>query len=111
MVIFLIVIVGGGVQFGPLDTASTNRSIVPAPGNYDDGETDRVMIGRGNRSTRRKPVPVSLCPPQTPHALPGRESGPHGGKPVTNRLIYGTAPVSMVTHVLVQTLYNPELHE
>jgi hypothetical protein len=26
------------------------------------------MIGRGNRSTRRKPAPVLLCPPQTPHA-------------------------------------------
>jgi hypothetical protein len=27
------------------------------------------MIGRGNRSTRRKPAPVLLCPPQTPHAV------------------------------------------
>jgi hypothetical protein len=26
------------------------------------------MIGRGNRSTRRKPAPVPLCPPQTPLA-------------------------------------------
>jgi hypothetical protein len=26
------------------------------------------MIGKGNRSTRRKPAPVTLCPPQTPHA-------------------------------------------
>jgi hypothetical protein len=26
------------------------------------------MIGRGNRSTWRKPAPVPLCPPQTPHA-------------------------------------------
>jgi hypothetical protein len=26
------------------------------------------MIGRGNRSTRRKPAPVPHCPPQTPHA-------------------------------------------
>jgi hypothetical protein len=26
------------------------------------------MIGRGNRSTRRKPAPVLLFPPQTPHA-------------------------------------------
>jgi hypothetical protein len=59
--------VGGGVQFSPLDTAATNRPIVPAPGRYDDGEIGR-MIGRGNRSTRRKPVPMPLCPPQTPHA-------------------------------------------
>jgi hypothetical protein len=26
------------------------------------------LIGRGNRSTRRKPAPVPICPPQTPHA-------------------------------------------
>jgi hypothetical protein len=26
------------------------------------------MIGRENRSTRRKPAPMPLCPPQTPHA-------------------------------------------
>jgi hypothetical protein len=67
--------VGGGVQLGPLGTAATNRSIVPAPGDYDDGETDG-MIGSGNRSTRRKPVPLPLCTPQTPGALPGREPGP-----------------------------------
>jgi hypothetical protein len=36
--IFLIGIVGGGVQFGPLGTAATNRPIVQAPGDYDDGE-------------------------------------------------------------------------
>jgi hypothetical protein len=58
--------VGGGVQLGPLGTAATNRPIVPAPGDYD-GEIGG-MIGRGNRSTRRKPAPVPLCPPQTPHA-------------------------------------------
>jgi hypothetical protein len=27
-----------------------------------------MMIGRGNPNTRRKPAPVPLCPPQTPHA-------------------------------------------
>jgi hypothetical protein len=58
--------VGGGVQLGPLGTAATNRPIVPAPGDYDAGEIG-VMIGRGNRSTWRKPAPVPLCPPQTPH--------------------------------------------
>jgi hypothetical protein len=58
---------GGGVQLGPLGTAATNRPIVPAPGDYDDGEIGG-MIGRGNRSTRRKPAPMPLCPPKTPHA-------------------------------------------
>jgi hypothetical protein len=59
---FFIGTVEGGVQSGPLGTASTNRPIVPAPGDYDDGEFGG-MIGRGNRS-----APVPLCPPQTPHA-------------------------------------------
>jgi hypothetical protein len=58
--------VGGGVQLGPLSTAA---SIVPAPGDYDDdGEIGGMIIDRGNRSARRKPAPVPLCPPQTPQA-------------------------------------------
>jgi hypothetical protein len=58
---------GDGVQLGPLGTAATNRPVVPAPGDYD-GEIGGMMIGKGNRSTRRKPAPVLLCPPQTIHA-------------------------------------------
>jgi hypothetical protein len=60
---------------GPLGTAATNTPIVSAADDYDDGEIGGMMIGRGNRSTRRKPAPVPICPPQTPHALPGREPG------------------------------------
>jgi hypothetical protein len=60
---------GGGVQLGPLDTAATNRPIMPTPGDDDDdGEIGGMMIGGGNRSTRRKPAPVRLCPPRSPHA-------------------------------------------
>jgi hypothetical protein len=45
--IFLIDIVRGGVQLRPLGgTGATNKFIVPAPGNYDDGEIGG-MIGRG----------------------------------------------------------------
>jgi hypothetical protein len=60
--------VGFGVRWGPLGTEATDRPIVPAPVDYDDGEIGGMEIGRGNRSTRRKPAPVPLCPPQTPHA-------------------------------------------
>jgi hypothetical protein len=37
----------------------------------DDDEFGAVggMVGRGSLSTRRKPVPVPLCPPQNPHDL------------------------------------------
>jgi hypothetical protein len=44
---------------------------LPAPVDYDDGEIGG-MIGRGNRSTWRKPAPMPLCPPQTPHAAQTR---------------------------------------
>jgi hypothetical protein len=43
--------------------------IVPAPmiGEGDCGAIGGMMIGRGNRSTRRKPAPAPLYPPQIPH--------------------------------------------
>jgi hypothetical protein len=53
---------------GSLGTVASNRPIVPTRGDYDDGEIGGMVIGRGNRSTQRKPVPVPLCPPQIPHA-------------------------------------------
>jgi hypothetical protein len=44
-------------------------TIVPASGDSKDdcGEIGGMTIGRGNRSTRRKPAPAPLCPTQTPH--------------------------------------------
>jgi hypothetical protein len=42
------------------------------PQMIDDDECGAVggmRIGKGNRSTRRKPAPVPLCPPQIPHHL------------------------------------------
>jgi hypothetical protein len=38
--VFLIRIVGGGVQMGLLGTSATKWPIVPSPGDYDDGEID-----------------------------------------------------------------------
>jgi hypothetical protein len=58
---------GGGVQLGPLGIEATNRTIVPATGDYDDGEIGG-MIGRRNRGKRRrKPASVTLRRSQTPH--------------------------------------------
>jgi hypothetical protein len=67
---------------GPLGTTATNRPIVPAPGNYDDGEIGGMMIGRGNQSIREN-LPQCRCPDGNP--------GRRGEKPATNRLSYGTA--------------------
>jgi hypothetical protein len=41
--------------------------IVPAPDDGDGGEIGGMKIGRGNRSTRRKPAAAPLSPPQTSH--------------------------------------------
>jgi hypothetical protein len=89
--------VRGVVQLDPIGTTAINWPIVPAPGDYDDGETDGMMIGRRNRSTRRKPAPVPLCPPQTPHACPDANPDRRGGKPETNRLSYGK---TLSSHIL-----------
>jgi hypothetical protein len=64
MLVFLICLVGGGVQLGPLGTVATDWPIVPAQGDYDDGEFCGMKIGRGIRSTRRNPTQAPLCPPQ-----------------------------------------------
>jgi hypothetical protein len=40
--------------------------LYPASGDYDDGEFGGMKIVMGNRSIRRKPAPVPLCPPQIP---------------------------------------------
>jgi hypothetical protein len=53
-------------KLGPLGTSATEWPIVPAPGDYDDGEFGGMNIGRENQSTRRKPAPAPLCPPQIP---------------------------------------------
>jgi hypothetical protein len=64
---------------------------VPAPGDYDNGEIGG-MIGRGNRSTRRKPAPVPHCRPQIPHAARTRtRAAAVGSQRLTAELRHGLA--------------------
>jgi hypothetical protein len=72
--IFLIGIVGRGVQWSPLGTVATNRSIEPAPGNCD-GEIGGMMIGRGTEVLGEN-LPQRRFVHHKPHMLPGREPGP-----------------------------------
>jgi hypothetical protein len=54
----------------PLGTSAT-VGLLYQPRMIDDdyGAFGGMRIGRGNRSARRKPAPVPLCPPQIPHDL------------------------------------------
>jgi hypothetical protein len=59
---------GGWSSVGSTRHCGQQWPMLPAPGAYDDREIGG-MIGRGNRSTRRKPALVPLCPPQTPRTV------------------------------------------
>jgi hypothetical protein len=104
---FLLFIVRGGVHLGPLSTAAIIRPTVPASGDYDDGEIGEI-IGRGNQSTRRKPVPVPLCPPQTPHATRTRTRAAAIGtsKPYCWMLKFGNGYLHVVFKYLGNIISN-----
>jgi hypothetical protein len=59
--------VGGGVKTESTRHVGYFWPIVPAPSDCEDGELGGMKNGRENRSTRRKPAPTLLCPPQIPH--------------------------------------------
>jgi hypothetical protein len=60
----------GGVRLSPLGTSAT-VGLLYQPRMIDDdyGAVSGMRTGKGNRSTRRKLAPVTLCPPQIPHDL------------------------------------------
>jgi hypothetical protein len=69
-VVFFLVSLGG-VRLSTLGSSAT-VGLLYQPRMLDDddyGAVGGMRIGRGNRSTRRKPAPVPLCPPQIPHNL------------------------------------------
>jgi hypothetical protein len=68
---------------GPLGTEATNRPIMPALGDYDDGESGGMMSGRRNLHHAMSTTKPTCCPDEN--------LGRRGGKPATNRLSYGTA--------------------
>jgi hypothetical protein len=58
--------VGGGVHTGSIRHVGHFWYITPASGDCEAGEFGGIEIGRGNRSTRTKPAPAPLGPPQIP---------------------------------------------
>jgi hypothetical protein len=90
-VLFRLLDLGQSAGLLGLVISSWQGLCVSAPGDCEDGEVGGLKgFGGGNRSTRRKPVPTPLCPPQIPLTRPGREPGRRGWKPATNRFSYGT---------------------
>jgi hypothetical protein len=67
---FLFLVSLGGVRLSPLGTSAT-VGLLYQPQMIDEeyGAVGGLRIGRGNRSTQRKPAPMPLCPPQIPHDL------------------------------------------
>jgi hypothetical protein len=61
---------------GPLGTTATNRPIVPAPGDYDDGEIGGMMIWQGKPKYPEKTYPSAALSNTNLTCLPGREPGP-----------------------------------
>jgi hypothetical protein len=108
---FLFVIIVSGVRLSPLGTAATT-GLLYQPQMIDEGDCGEIggmKIGRGNRSTRRKPAPVPLCPPQIPHdQTQAWTRATAVGKPVT-WLRFELSPSQIhvrsvtVRHVLVST--------
>jgi hypothetical protein len=66
IIIIIIITIISGVGLSPLGIAAIS-GLLYKPQMVDEGDCGAIggmKIGRGNRSTRRKPAPAPLCPPQ-----------------------------------------------
>jgi hypothetical protein len=66
---FLVSLGGVRLIVSPLGTSTTVGLLYQTRMIDDYGAVGGMKIGRGSRSTRSKPAPVPLCPPQIPHDL------------------------------------------
>jgi hypothetical protein len=82
--------VGDEIKLGPHGTAATIRPIVPAPGDYDNGEIG-VNVWQGKTRYSEKTCPSAALSTANPTYCPDANPGRRDGKPAINRLSYGTA--------------------
>jgi hypothetical protein len=74
-----------GIRFNPLGTSPIRGPTELVPDNYECEAVDRMRTGKGNRSTRKRPATVPLCPLKIPHDLKwDRIQAAAVGSPVTN---------------------------
>jgi hypothetical protein len=92
----------------PLDTAATAGVLYQPQMIHggDCGAIGGVKIGRGNRSTRRKPAAMLLCPPQIP--LDQTRAAAVGSKRLTACAV--ARPMIYLTRIyLLHRLYSVEV--
>jgi hypothetical protein len=89
---FLICLVGGGVQLGPLDTAASDWPIVAYPGWLWWWRIWWNEDWQGKPKYSEKTRPSATLPTTNPTWQdPRSNQGRRGGKPATNRLSYVAA--------------------
>jgi hypothetical protein len=89
--IFLFFIILSGVRLSPLGTAAAT-GLLYQPQMIDDRDCGATGGMNIDRSTRRNPAPVPLCPPQIPHDLTwARTWAAAVGSQRLNALNYGAA--------------------
>jgi hypothetical protein len=73
LIFFFIRIEGCGVHTGSTRYVGKFWPIASASGDFEDGESGGMKLGRVNRNTQRKPALAPFCPPQIHLTRPGRK--------------------------------------
>jgi hypothetical protein len=100
------------VRLNPLGTSATYLAYCTSPRwQIMCGTIGGMRIGRGKRSTRRKPTPVPLSPPQIPHDLTwGRTRAAVGSQRLFAWAMARPLLITPQTRVLEKLIKFPTFH-